>query len=162
MYVIIWNFCVFAFIVAPGSHNVHYHFHLQLFMLSFLFLCSSPYCVKGFVSWLFWVFAFLFFVLVSVLVNQFVVLLFIHINHYDVLIKVWWRTIYILLYFWAFILSQPTLRREGDAWLAGCVYELILDGMHDCDGVCVSFHEFEQVCMLDKERTRMWNCIYNC
>jgi len=35
------------------------------------------------------------------------------------------------------------------------VYELILDGMHDCDGVCVYFHEFEQVCMLEKERTRM-------
>jgi len=27
--------------------------------------------------------------------------------------------------------------------------------MHDCDGVCVSFHKFEQVCMLEKERTRM-------
>jgi len=29
--------------------------------------------------------------------------------------------------------------------------------MHDCDGICVSFHEFEQVCMLDKERTRNVN-----
>ena len=103
MYIIIWNFCVFVFIVAPSSHNVRYHFHLQSFTLSFLFSCSSPCCSKGLVSWLFCDFAFLFFVLVSVLMNQFVVSLFIHINHSDVLIKVWWRTIYILLYFWAFI-----------------------------------------------------------
>ena len=39
------------------------------------------------------------------------------------------------------------------------VYVFILKWTHDCDGVCVSFHEFEKVCMLDKERTRMLTCI---
>ena len=50
---------------------------------------------------------------------------------------------------WSWWLCSETLLSFCENWC----YELILNWMHDCDGVCVSFHKFEQVCMLEKERT---------
>ena len=45
--------------------------------------------------------------------------------------------------------SQKTFRLERKH--IGCNFIYL-------EGVCVSFHEFEQVCMLDKEITRMRTC----